>query len=1057
MYIMKNIILIVGLIIISTVTFLNAETTETLSPTPDQTINQTKSSLNTSEEMKNISSLQIPFIKNEGQIKSQEIKFYTKTLIGNVFITDKGELIYNVLSPRDYIGADTILLPDGSTPPLVYFIKEKPLNTEYRIPNTGINVEGLERAETIINSFVGPEEDWRSNISTYKLIALGNIWDGITFNLRANQKNIEKLFMVHPDGNVNSIRFAVEGIKTLSLKESGELELITSQGNTKFTQPIAYQDVDGIRKPIDVSYLIINDSTYGFKVGNYDHSIPLIIDPFLSSTYCGGDGEDVSTGIVRDNNDLVITVGYSNSFNIPYPTTAGAYQPNLNVVNYLLYDVVISQFSPGLTALWSSTYLGSDIASEYGTAIALDTASPQNIYVTGITTGQSFATTGFYDGSFNGGIDVFVAILGRTPYSLFTPYYTIATIDAFTYLGGTANDYGYAIKVDNDDVFVAGIAGNSTFPASGGADTTFGGGYDGFVARFNTSLTPGGFACSYVGGLSNDFCYGLAVADTARNVIVTGNTFSSDFPTTTSTYRSSLAGNSDVFITKFSNSLTSIINSTLIGGSGDDVAYAIATDQVNNIYITGETQSSNFPFSCTALSTYSGAGDVFISKFNSGLTNVLASRFIGGTGRDLGYALAISVTGQTGQVFAFGYTSSTNFPTSPAILPPYSTTLSGSSDAFITRLDSNTLNLEASTYIGGSGGELGVPSSDSVNRGGIISDLATFTSTPIPGFVVLTFAGSTNSSNFPIVRAINPNDPSPWTGNYDGTASNGGASDIFLSRITPDLGRFPLSITVTDLAALLSISIADLTLAPAIIRSPSNGSIDQLIPSILQWDPPTNAVTTTAQYAVYLSSVYSPQIEIYSGALTSYLPAPEQLEEGTPYYWQVVCVDNYYSDPVTFTRVSWSNLARFTTTGWRKEEDPFIPSTDEESVGSSGDAYASKNEFTKGCFIATAVYGSPTNLNVVALRKFRDNYLLTNSLGNKFVNWYYKVSPRIAEHIKRSTLFAIIFKLALTPLVYSLRYPIPISIFLIILSVIAIFYWSKKPDYLDSKKGDNLL
>ncbi|MFH1231313.1 MAG: CFI-box-CTERM domain-containing protein [Planctomycetota bacterium] len=1056
---MKNIVLIIGLVIISTVTFLNAEIIDKCSPQlPSQSSNQSNTSDESKlrlepDEIKNISSLQIPFIKNEGQVKSQEVKFYTKTLVGNVFITDKGELIYNVLYPRDYIGADTVLFPNGSPQPLAFFIKEKPLNTQ----NTGINVEGLERAETVINSFVGPKEDWRTNISTYNLITLGDIWEGITFNLKANQKNIEKLFVVHPDGNVDSIRFAVEGIKTLSLKESGDLELIASQGNTKFTRPIAYQDIpartdgrsggnDVIRKYIDVSYLIIDDSTYGFKIGNYDHSVPLIIDPLLLSTYCGGNGEDVCTGVIRDNLGFVFTVGYTNSFNIPYPgTIAPTFQPSLNYTAYLLYDVFISEFSPGLTTVWSSTYLGSSYASEFGAAIALDTA--QNIYVTG-TTNNIIATgrlppdtlqdttingvataAGIYDSSFNGGTDVFVARLSTNG----SPNYNITTLNAFTYLGGTGNDYGCAIKVDNNIVFVAGIAGNSTFPATRGADTTFGGGYDGFIARFNNGLTTAGFACSYVGGLSNDFCHGLAVADTARNIIVTGNTFSSDFPTTTDTYRASLSGNSDAFITRFSNGLTSIINSTLIGGTGLDVAYAIATDSVNNIYVIGETQSSDFPVSCTALSTYSGAGDVFITKFNSGLTNTLASRFIGGSNRDVGYALILSGTVGPGQVFLYGYTSSMDFPTSPAILPPYSTTLSGSSDAFITRLDSNTFNLEASTYIGGSGSELNSPNPDLfINGAGIIIDTA-----PLAGAVtVVTFVGSTNSSDFPLVNPLDPNRPVPYDSNYNGTVSNGGASDTFIGRMMPDLGRLPLSIPIT---AVLPTSLTQAT-----IRSPSNGAIDQIIPSVLQWDPPSNA-GSTIRYAVYLSSVYSPQVEIYSGALTSYLPAPETFEEGTTYDWQVVSVDDYYVDPITFTRISWSNLARFTTAGWRPGPEPVITSTDD--AGSSGDPFAPADAFTKElgtCFIATAVYGSPMHPNVVTLRNFRDKYLLTNTLGSKFVKWYYKVSPGIAEHIKHSTLLAIICRLCLSPFVYSLRYPISIGIFLIILSIIVILHSRKK-------------
>jgi hypothetical protein len=1038
MRIMKNIILMIGFIIFA-VNFLSAEIiNQRQTPLPTQLNNSTKPS-NTSEDLKKISSLQIPFIKNEGQIKSQDVKFYTKTLIGNVFITDKGELIYNIITPKDYIGTDTILLSNGSPQPFNYFIKEKPI-----IKTTGSNsitVEGLELAETIVNSFVGPKEDWRSNVSTYKLITLGNIWEGITFNLKANQKNIEKLFIIYPNGNVNSIRFAIEGTKSLALTESGELTLITSQGNTQFTQPIAYQEINGIRNRIDVSYLIINDSTYGFKVGNYDHSIPLIIDPLLSSTYCGGNGEDAYTCVIRDNLNYVIAAGYSDSFNVLFPTTAGSFQPSLSIpipFTYFLYDGVITEFSPGLTTTWSSTYFGTFTKNEFCNAIALDNANPQNIFVTGTagggalpeTTSTTPTTTGVYDTTFNGGNDVFVARFGRNGSN------NINTLSAYTYLGSTGNDYGYAIRVDTvptpQIVYVAGIAGNSTFPAVGGADTTFGGGTEGFIARLNNALTPGAFACSYVGGSANDACYGLAIVDTARNIVVTGNTASPDFPTTSGTYKSSPpVGDADVFVSKFSNGLTSVVNSTLIGGNGYDTAYAIATDQFNNIYVTGETQSSDFPVSCTALSSYSGSGDAFITKFNSGLTATLASRLLGGTNRDIGYSLAVSGTGQTGQIFLYGYTSSLDFPTQPVILSPFDTALSGNSDAFIARLDIATLNLESSTYIGGSGVELGLPAADIIARGGIIIDIATLTTTPLAGTTVLTFVGTTNSLNFPLVNPMDTTRPSPYTGLFNGNVYVGGNCDTFVSRITPELGLNPSSVTIP-------------ALAPATILSPSNGTVDQIISPILQWNAPSNAISSTIRYAIYLSSPYSAQVELTVGAITNYLPAPELFEDGTPYYWQIISIDNYVSGSITYTRCSWSSISRFTTAGYRAGNDPVITTTD--NAGSSGDPFAPRDSFTKplgSCFIATAVYGSPTHPNVMALKSFRDTYLLTNLYGRYAVKWYYKISPGIAEYIKHSTLLSATFKLGLSPVTYLLRYPVLIVVFLIILSILSVLYLTK--------------
>jgi hypothetical protein len=128
------------------------------------------------------------------------------------------------------------------------------------------------------------------------------------------------------------------------------------------------------------------------------------------------------------------------------------------------------------------------------------------------------------------------------------------------------------------------------------------------------------------------------------------------------------------------------------------------------------------------------------------------------------------------------------------------------------------------------------------------------------------------------------------------------------------------------------------------------------------------------------------------------------------------------------------------------------PPENPNTGGSSGDPFASPDAFTKQfgtCFIATAVYGSPTHPNVVTLQNFRDKYLLTNSLGSKFVKWYYEVSPGIADYLRTSPFKASMVRFALTPLVYVIRYP-ALLIAILLLSLLFIIRIRKLRDSIST-------
>ena len=231
----------------------------------------------------------------------------------------------------------------------------------------------------------------------------------------------------------------------------------------------------------------------------------------------------------------------------------------------------------------------------------------------------------------------------------------LTSLLASTYLGGSNYEVlwqvGISLTLDTSgNVYVTGYTYSSNFPTTSGAyDTSFNGYYDVFVSKLDGGLTSL-LASTFLGGSDFDSGYSLAL-DTSGNVYVTGYTSSTDFPTTSGAYDTSFNGGyNDVFVSKLNSGLTSLLASTFLGGSGYDYGNSLTLDTSGNVYVTGWTDSTDFPTTSGAYDTsYNGGGvsvgDVFVSKLDSGLTSLLASTYLGGSGSDLGNSLTLDTSG----------------------------------------------------------------------------------------------------------------------------------------------------------------------------------------------------------------------------------------------------------------------------------------------------------------------------------------------------------------------------------------------------------------------------
>ncbi|HWV99072.1 MAG TPA: SBBP repeat-containing protein [Candidatus Acidoferrum sp.] len=347
------------------------------------------------------------------------------------------------------------------------------------------------------------------------------------------------------------------------------------------------------------------------------------------------------------------------------------------------------------------------------------------------------------------------------PYDRDLPLVIDPTFSYSTYFGGNNGDAAYSVKVDaNGSVYIAGATLSTSFLSAiptNAFQTNFDGGKltgDAFVAKLDSTGSTLLYF-TYLGGSSEDVAYDLAL-DVAGNAYLTGTTGSTNFPTVKPLFPT-IGGTANTFLKVFPNDAfvaelntngSALVFSTYLGGEADDVANGIALDPAGNIYVTGFTDSTNFPVVNALQSTNALNDDAFVVKIAPGGTNLVYSTFLGGTASDRGESIAAD---ENGFAYVTGYTLSTNFPYANG----FQSTNSGTADAFVTRLNPNG-TLAYSTYLGGS-----------------FNDFATRIVLDPAGKVLI--AGATDSTNFP---------PSSIPGGFHigNNGTNAFNYDIFLAR-----------------------------------------------------------------------------------------------------------------------------------------------------------------------------------------------------------------------------------------------------------------------------------
>jgi len=405
---------------------------------------------------------------------------------------------------------------------------------------------------------------------------------------------------------------------------------------------------------------------------------------FIYSTYLGGGDNETGLGMAIDSAGNAYVTGVT--FSSDFPSTPGTFDATRDGDR----DCFVTKLNQSGGALVYSTYLGGS-AFEYCYSIAVD--SGDNAYVTGSTTRGTpipFPTTaGAYDITYNSGTpagDGFITKFNATGSALIYS----------TFLGGIRGDYGLGITLDGaGNAYVTGATGSDNFPTTSGAfDGTFNGfNSDAFVAKLNASGSALLYS-TYLGGAATDEGTSIVV-DGFGNAYVTGWTHSTNFPTSPGAFDPNNTGSNpaDGFITKLNATGAVLLYSTFLGGTSHECGGGIfnatgchiAVDSLGNAYVTGPTQSSDFPTTAGALdTTHNGNADAFLTQFNANGTGLLYSTFLGSTSSDISTGIALDTLGN---VYLAGTTrqafSPPFFPTTPGA---YDTSFNGSWDVFLAKI-----------------------------------------------------------------------------------------------------------------------------------------------------------------------------------------------------------------------------------------------------------------------------------------------------------------------------------------------------------------------------------
>jgi hypothetical protein len=675
------------------------------------------------------------FIENRGQI-DREVKYYFH---GSDFIyfTNSGIIFQKVFTQPTKMDS---LAPLQKIDEPVSAVDRSYKKLAFKVEFIGSKATSLKARNKLpgnVNYFKGNNPaKWFKQIPTYQEIIYPELYSNIDLVYKGIPNGIKYEFLIKPNAKPGEIILSFTGIEKLEIDKTGNLVIKTKLGETKELKPFSYQIIDGKKIEVDSKFKFIELSKRStneadkqkyyhgiiFDVAAYNKNYELVIDPqpIGFSTFLGGNSDDFGNGIALDKDGCAYVTGYTSSSN--FPTTPGAIDRTSDYNG----EIYVAKLNYSGSALRYSTFIGGDNI-DWGEKISVDDGN--NAYITGTTYSQNFPTTqNAYDNSYNDlndGSDIFFCRLnsqGLLTYS--------------TFFGGNSEDHVSGLAVYNTGstnlVFMTGFTRSDNFP------NTYTYGSRGELDYFVTKLNPRGMGerdllySTVAGGPDWDYGCAIAVNRSGFAFVLRDSSYQNNSSTSlisqlnnegkilwsTSTivkpvegFRCGLtsddsgiyatgggwpdpqypysygnvefSGDIDVCIIKLNTDGNEFRYFDFIGGQSRESSFGVTLDRFSNAYLSGYTQSTDFPHFGGINIPYNGGGsDALVTKINNdGSLNF--STCFGGSSNEVANDIVIEPKQGEG-VYITGYTESQNYPTT---IGAYDRSYnSGNYDAFITKL-----------------------------------------------------------------------------------------------------------------------------------------------------------------------------------------------------------------------------------------------------------------------------------------------------------------------------------------------------------------------------------
>lgn len=561
---------------------------------------------------------------------------------------------------------------------------------------------GVERAPGLCHFLRGADpERWVRDVPVWRAVALRGVGEDLDVVVRRAGRRLEYDLELGARADLADVVCRVDGASRLSVDDDGALRIETAHGTLRQPRPHAELRTSvGASRPVECSYVVLDDARFGFSCAGRGVGDALWIDPPLHwSSFVGGARTDDGFAVAALSNGDAVVAG--STLSPDFPTTSGAFDSSYNgsfTQPRAIGDVCVARLRAEDGALVFATFLG---GAENEFLVAIEPAGTLgDVVVTGWTTSTDYPTTaGAFDTTYNGtgdgyrfwGGDIFVTRLAADGRSL----------RFSTYVGGNDLEYPTAMAVDAaGNVTFAGHVHSLDFPTTPGAwMRTMRGSSEAYVTRLDATGSTLLFSTLFGGVDGEEYPFGLAI-DASGGTLIGGATDSTDLPVTANAFDRTFNGGNehfaDGFLARFDATASTLLYATYLGSPGDEYVRDLTVEPDGTATVTGSTNGAAFPTTAGAFDRTPGGGtDVFVTRVAADGSALVWSTLVGGLADDVGYEVT-SLGG--GRVAVAGLSASADFPTTPGA---FDRIARGVSDGVVFELSADGSALHHSTRVAG--------------------------------------------------------------------------------------------------------------------------------------------------------------------------------------------------------------------------------------------------------------------------------------------------------------------------------------------------------------------